>query len=90
MKSDYNELPSLPSDIIADILNGRYRLAREKLLDFYDSYMRAIATTATWDETMGHYVYYLDEDLLEEMRLSLINSIPAFHRQLQDGMKHHL
>ena len=41
-----------------------------------------IATNSVLDETTGIYIYYLDEDLLEEMRISLFKSIYAFRKSL--------
>ena len=44
--------------------------------------MTKIATNSVLDETTGIYIYYLDEDLLEEMRISLFKSIYAFRKSL--------
>ena len=48
----------------------------------YRDNMTKIATNSVLDETTGIYIYYLDEDLLEEMRISLFKSIYTFRKSL--------
>lgn len=64
-----------PADILLEILNEEYDRAAIRLLKLYEHYMAKIATSSVLDETTKIYIYYLDEDLLEEMRISLFKSI---------------
>ena len=71
-----------PADIVSDILAEEYEKATIKILSHYEYYMIKIATTAVWVDEIGIYVYHLDDDLLEEMRISLFKSVQTFHQCL--------
>lgn len=71
-----------PADILLEILNEEYDRVAVRLLKLYEHYMAKIATSSVLDETTGIYIYYLDEDLLEEMRISLFKSIYTFRKNL--------
>ena len=81
IKNDMRPI-KIPADILLEILNEEYDRAAVRLLKLYEHYMTKIATNSVLDETTGIYIYYLDEDLLEEMRISLFKSIYAFRKSL--------
>lgn len=81
LKNDMRPI-KFPADILLEILNEEYDRVAVRLLKLYEHYMAKIATSSVLDETTGIYIYYLDEDLLEEMRISLFKSIYTFRKNL--------
>lgn len=63
------------SKVIVDILNNNPR-ADVSLLEYYDPYIIKVGTKADDDTT------YVDEDLIQEIRVSVLKAIPQLRNTL--------
>lgn len=84
MKNNKQYIPS--EQMVLDILNGEPE-AGEDIVRFYEQYIRKMAMETVFSpegEIVGtHY----DEDLAQEMRIGLVNSLPALRKALIRQMK---
>ena len=70
-----------PADMILDLLSEKPGV-EEAFLNFYDSYIRSIATVSQCYE--NKYTYFIDEDLDQELRIALVRSLPILRRNILD------
>ena len=77
----------IPDHIILNIFN-KAASAEEEVLDYYEDYIREVATEPVYsaDGSRSGYYYY-DEDLAQELRLALAQALPALRETL---IKNHL
>lgn len=77
----------IPDHIILNVLN-KAASAEDEVLDYYEDYIREVATEAVYsaDGSRSGYYYY-DEDLAQELRLALAQALPALRETL---IKNHL
>lgn len=77
----------IPDNIILNILN-QAACAEDEVLDYYEGYIREVATEPVYssDGSRSGYYYY-DEDLAQELRLALAQALPALRETL---IKNHL
>lgn len=72
----------LPSEkLVLSILN-RTPGASDEVLAFYDRYIREIATDAVYAADGSRTGYFYDEDLAQELRMALSQSLPAVRKAL--------
>lgn len=72
----------LPSDkLVLDILN-RSPGASDDVLTFYDRYICEMATDPVYAADGSRTGYFYDEDLAQELRLALSQSLPAVREVL--------
>lgn len=72
----------LPSDnLVLSILN-RTPGASDDVLAFYDRYIREMATDPVYAVDGSRTGYFYDEDLAQELRLALSQSLPAVRRMI--------
>lgn len=71
-----------PADIILDFLNDEMDNDIQ-ILKFYDNYIKSAAyySTSTIDGTKYNY---FDEDLVQIIRLAVMNSLPVLRRKLSN------
>lgn len=70
----------LPDErLILGILN-RTPGASDEVLAFYDRYIREMATDPVYAADGSRTGYFYDEDLAQELRLALSQSLPAVRR----------
>lgn len=70
----------LPDEkLILSILN-RAPDASDEVLAFYDRYIREMATDPVYAADGSRTGYFYDEDLAQELRLALSQSLPAVRR----------
>ena len=78
---------NVPSDeIILNILNQKPR-AEDDVIEFYENYIREMATDPVYSEEGNRTGYYYDEDLAQELRIALTQCLPALRSVL---IKRHL
>lgn len=77
----------IPDHIILNVLN-QAASAEDEVLDYYEGYIREVATEPVYssDGSRSGYYYY-DEDLAQELRLALAQALPALRETL---IKNHL
>ena len=77
----------IPDHIILNVLN-KAASAEDEVLDYYEDYIREVATEPVYsaDGSRSGYYYY-DEDLAQELRLALAQALPALRETL---IKNHL
>lgn len=75
-----NNIPLLPEDLILDLLNNN-EMREPELLMFYDGYIRASSVIITYNIS-GEAIIAFEEDLAQEMRINLINCLPALRKML--------
>lgn len=88
MKDDKKYIP--PERMVMDILNGAPEAGKDVVM-FYEKYIRKMAMESVYSaegETTGTYY---NEDLAQELRIGLLNSLPSLRkvlvRQMEDGKK---
>lgn len=78
---------TVPSDeIILNILNQKPK-SEEDIIEFYENYIREMATDPVYSEDGSRTGYYYDEDLAQELRIALTQCLPALRNVL---IKRHL
>lgn len=77
---------TIPDHIILNILNLEADSEKE-VLGHYEAYIREAATEPVYSQEGNRTVYYYDEDLAQELRVVLAQSIPALRETL---IKNHL
>ena len=78
-KRKRRKLPS--NDIILHILN-EHPNAAEQVAEFYEQYIKEMATDPVYGEDGSRTGFYYDEDLAQELRLALSESLPALRKVL--------
>lgn len=77
-----NKRHILPSEkLVLNILNGKPGTANE-VLDFYENYIREMATDPVYSSDGSRTGYFYDEDLAQELRLALSQCLPALRETL--------
>lgn len=76
----------IPDHIILNILN-QAASAENEVLDYYEGYIREVATEPVYSSDGSRSGYYYDEDLAQELRLALAQALPALRETL---IKNHL
>ena len=72
----------LPSNkMVLNILNGTPGVS-DDVLDFYDRYIREMATDPVYAADGSRTGFFYDEDLAQELRLTLSQSLPAVREVL--------
>lgn len=72
----------LPSEkLVLNILNGETD-ASEQTVSFYERYIREIATDPVYAADGSRTGYFYDEDLAQELRVALSQSLPAVREVL--------
>ena len=77
---------NIPDNIILNILN-QIDDAEDDVLDYYEGYIREVATEPVYSKDGNRTGYYYDEDLAQELRLALSKALPALREIL---IKNHL
>lgn len=73
---------TLPSArLVMNILN-REKGAEEEVVDFYERYIKEMATDPVYAADGSRTGYFYDEDLAQELRLALSQSLPAVREVL--------
>lgn len=83
MKSkDEQEKILIPSaDIILALLNNELRNDLE-FLEFYDGYIHAAATEAVFAVDGNKAGYFVNEDMVQEIRIEFLKSLPLLRKRL--------
>ena len=76
----------IPDQIILKILNHSAD-SEEEVLNHYEQYIRKVVTEPVYSQDGNRTGYYYDEDLAQELRVALAQSIPALREAL---IKNHL
>ena len=76
----------LPPEIMLDILN-QVEGTDLKIIEYYTPYMKRIATKEIRSKDGRCIRRILDEDLLQEMKIEIIKSMPAIRRMLLQKVK---
>ena len=76
----------IPDQIILKILNHSAD-SEEEVSNHYEQYSRKVATEPVYSQDGNRTGYYYDEDLAQELRVALAQSIPALREAL---IKNHL
>lgn len=63
------------------VLNGIPEAA-EEVIAFYDRYIQTMATESVYTTEGNTIGYYYDEDLAQELRIALVQSLPAVRQIL--------
>ena len=72
----------LPNEkLILDILNKEPKTS-ENVVAFYDRYIREMSTDPVYGPDDNRTGYFYDEDLAQELRLALAQSLPAVREVL--------
>lgn len=72
----------LPSEkLVLNILNGETD-ASEQTVSFYERYIREMATDPVYAADGSRTGYFYDEDLAQELRVALSQSLPAVREVL--------
>lgn len=77
---------NIPDNIILNILNQTDN-AEDDVLDYYEGYIREVATEPVYSKEGNRTGYYYDEDLAQELRIALSKALPALRETL---IKNHL
>jgi len=76
----------LPPEIMIDILN-QVEGTDLKIIEYYTPYMKKLATKNIYSKDGRCIGRILDEDLLQEMKVNIIKSMPAIRRMLLQKTK---
>lgn len=86
MKNKRNR-KNVPADkIILNLLNEKPE-TEDQVVEFYENYIREMATDPVYSEEGNRTGYYYDEDLAQELRIALAQSLPSLRNIL---IKRHL
>lgn len=78
-KSKKNILPS--AKLILKILN-QDKDAKEEVVDFYERYIKEMATEPVYSKDGARKGYFYNEDLAQELRIALAECLPALRKAL--------
>ncbi|MBQ3542236.1 MAG: helix-turn-helix domain-containing protein [Oscillospiraceae bacterium] len=81
MKNRHRREIRLGKNLVLSILN-KEPTAKDKLIDFYDCYIREMATDPVYGSDGDLTGYYIDNDLAQELREALSGSLPALREVL--------
>ena len=76
MKNRQKRNIRLGKNLVLKVLN-REPSASDELVGFYDRYIRDMATEPVYGSDGGFRGYYIDNDLAQELRIALSESLPA-------------
>lgn len=74
-------IPIPPADIILDLLNDEPQKDIE-LLDYYDGYIHSSATEPVYSMDGTRQGVFINEDLVQEIRIEFLRSLPVLYRKL--------
>lgn len=74
-----------PADLILDLLNDAPQKDIE-FLDFYDGYIHSAATKPVYSADGCLKGYFVDTDLVQDIRLELLRSLPVLRRRLIEAI----
>ena len=78
-KNKKNILPS--AKLILKVLN-REDDAKDEVVDFYECYIKAMATEPVYSKDGSRKGYFYNEDLAQELRMALSECLPALRKVL--------
>lgn len=81
MKNRQKRNIRLGKNLVLKVLN-REPSARDEVVGFYDRYIREMATDPVYGSDGGITGYYIDNDLAQELRIALSESLPAVREVL--------
>lgn len=76
-------IPVPPADIILNLLNNEPQKDIE-LLDYYDGYIHSAATEPVYSMDGTKQGVFINEDLVQEIRIEFLRSLPVLRRKLVD------
>ena len=77
------EIPIPPADVILDLLNNEPNFD-EEFLDFYDNYVKKISTESCFSSDGTFCGYFLNEDLVQEIKIAIIKCLPGLRNKVLD------
>lgn len=81
MKNKQRKQIRLGKNLVLKVLN-REPSAREEVVEFYERYIREMATDRVYGPDGAVTGYYIDNDLAQELRMALSESLPAVREVL--------
>lgn len=82
MKPKNNKNPVVPpADIILALLNNELRNDLD-FLEFYDGYIHAAATEPVYTADGNRTGYFINEDLVQEIRIDFLRSLSPLRKKL--------
>lgn len=81
MKNKQRKRIRLGKNLVLSILNQE-RSAGDDVVDFYEHYIRDMATDPVYGPDGSKTGYYIDNDLAQELRMVLSESLPAVREVL--------
>lgn len=81
MKNRQKRNIRLGKNLVLKVLN-REPSAHDEVVGFYDRYIREMATDPVYGSDGGITGYYIDNDLAQELRIALSESLPAVREVL--------
>lgn len=81
MKNRHRKEIRLGKNLVLSILN-KEPSARDEIVGFYDRYIRDLATDPVYSSDGSMTGYYIDNDLAQELREALSESLPALREVL--------
>ena len=76
----------LPPEIMLDILN-QVEGTDLKIIEYYTPYMKKVATKDIYSKDGRFIGRILDEDLLQDMKVEIIKSLPTIRKMLLQKIK---
>lgn len=80
-KDEQEKILIPPADIILALLNNEPRNDLD-FLEFYDGYIHAAATEPVYTADGNRTGYFINEDLVQEIRIEFLKSLPLLRRRL--------
>lgn len=77
---DYS-IPVPPADIILNLLNDEPQKDID-FLDYYDGYIHSAATEPVYTSDGNRHGYFINEDMVQEIRIEFVRSLPVLRRKL--------
>lgn len=81
MKNRQRRHIRLGKNLVLKVIN-REPSARDEIVGFYDRYIREMATDPVYGSDGSITGYYIDNDLAQELRIALSESLPAARKVL--------
>lgn len=87
MKQSDKEKKRLPTaEMILGIINDEPEIT-EDIIHFYDGYIISLAVRNAYSAEGRQVGYYIDEDLAQDIRLALVESLPKLRQILKKLFK---
>ena len=84
-KSGREKMIIPPADIILALLNDEPQKDID-LLNFYDGYIRATATESVYTADGNRTGYFINEDLVQEIRIEFLKSLSPLRKRLIENI----